>query len=40
MQRQGKSLILVTPQRWGPVATGGFPARLGPGPTVPSPRSR
>ena len=22
---QGKSLIRVTPQRWGPIATGGFP---------------
>ena len=29
MQDQGKSLIRVTPTRWGPVATGGFPARLG-----------
>jgi PPOX class probable F420-dependent enzyme len=28
MRRQGKSLIRVTPHRWGPVATGGFPARL------------
>ena len=28
MVRQGKSLIRVTPTRWGPVATGGFPARL------------
>ncbi|WP_129843089.1 PPOX class F420-dependent oxidoreductase [Streptomyces sp. RFCAC02] len=28
MARQGKSLIRVTPLRWGPVATGGFPARL------------
>lgn len=28
MVRQGKSLIRVTPHRWGPVATGGFPARL------------
>ncbi|ARQ72133.1 PPOX class F420-dependent oxidoreductase [Streptomyces marincola] len=28
MLRQGKSLIRVTPTRWGPVATGGFPARL------------
>ncbi|GGW20885.1 PPOX class F420-dependent oxidoreductase [Streptomyces capoamus] len=28
MLKQGKSLIRVTPQRWGPVATGGFPARL------------
>jgi PPOX class probable F420-dependent enzyme len=25
---QGKSLIAVTPQRWGPVATGGFPPEL------------
>ncbi|HEX3811932.1 MAG TPA: PPOX class F420-dependent oxidoreductase [Mycobacteriales bacterium] len=29
MVKQGKSLIRVTPTRWGPVATGGFPARLG-----------
>src|SRR5579875_806018 len=28
MRRQGKSLIRVTPTRWSPVATGGFPARL------------
>ena len=28
MREQGKSLIRVTPARWGPVATGGFPARL------------
>ena len=28
MTEQGKSLIRVTPTRWGPVATGGFPARL------------
>jgi PPOX class probable F420-dependent enzyme len=28
MVKQGKSLLRVTPQRWGPVATGGFPARL------------
>lgn len=28
MHRQGKSLIRVTPRRWGPIATGGFPARL------------
>jgi PPOX class probable F420-dependent enzyme len=28
MQDQGKCLIRVTPQRWGPVATGGFPPRL------------
>ena len=25
MVRQGKSLLRVTPGRWGPVATGGFP---------------
>ncbi|WP_418057478.1 PPOX class F420-dependent oxidoreductase [Pimelobacter simplex] len=29
MRDQGKSLIRVTPVRWGPVATGGFPAALG-----------
>jgi len=28
MHRQGKSLIRVTPVRWGPVATGGFPPEL------------
>jgi PPOX class probable F420-dependent enzyme len=28
MIKQGKSIIRVTPQKWGPVATGGFPARL------------
>jgi PPOX class probable F420-dependent enzyme len=28
MQRQGKSLIRVTIERWGPVATGGFPPSL------------
>jgi PPOX class probable F420-dependent enzyme len=28
MVAQGKSLLRVTPVRWGPVATGGFPARL------------
>jgi PPOX class probable F420-dependent enzyme len=28
MLRQGKSLIRITPERWGPIATGGFPARL------------
>jgi PPOX class probable F420-dependent enzyme len=27
MVAQGKSLIRVTPRRWGPVATGGFPPR-------------
>lgn len=28
MLQQGKSLLRVTPTRWSPVATGGFPARL------------
>jgi PPOX class probable F420-dependent enzyme len=28
MVTQGKSLLRVTPVRWGPIATGGFPARL------------
>jgi PPOX class probable F420-dependent enzyme len=28
MVTQGKSLLRVTPERWGPIATGGFPARL------------
>jgi PPOX class probable F420-dependent enzyme len=28
MRRQGKSLIRITPRRWGPLATGGFPAHL------------
>jgi PPOX class probable F420-dependent enzyme len=28
MKRQGKSLLRITPDRWGPVATGGFPASL------------
>ncbi|MBO2448917.1 PPOX class F420-dependent oxidoreductase [Actinomadura barringtoniae] len=28
MKRQGKSLIRITIDRWGPIATGGFPARL------------
>ena len=28
MREQGKSLLRVTPTRWGPVARGGFPARL------------
>jgi hypothetical protein len=28
MHDQGKSLIRVTINRWGPIATGGFPARL------------
>lgn len=30
MLKQGKSIIRVTPVKWGPVATGGFPARLSP----------
>jgi PPOX class probable F420-dependent enzyme len=29
MRRQGKVLLRITPQRWGPVATGGFPPGLG-----------
>jgi PPOX class probable F420-dependent enzyme len=28
MTQQGKVLLRVTPTRWGPIATGGFPARL------------
>ncbi|MGW2278275.1 PPOX class F420-dependent oxidoreductase [Streptomyces sp. NPDC001770] len=28
MVKQGKSIIRITPERWGPIATGGFPARL------------
>lgn len=28
MRRQGKSLVRVDIERWGPIATGGFPARL------------
>jgi PPOX class probable F420-dependent enzyme len=28
MRDQGKSLIRVTIERWGPIATGGFPPRL------------
>ena len=27
MIKQGKSLLRLTPERWGPVATGGFPPR-------------
>jgi PPOX class probable F420-dependent enzyme len=30
MRRQDKSLIRVAIDRWGPIATGGFPARLDP----------
>jgi len=29
MEKQGKCLIRVTVDRWGPVATGGFPPELG-----------
>jgi len=28
MRTQGKSLIRITVESWGPIATGGFPARL------------
>jgi len=28
MTDQGKALIRITPTRWSPIATGGFPARL------------
>ena len=28
MRQQGKSLIRITPERWGPIATGGFPPEL------------
>jgi PPOX class probable F420-dependent enzyme len=28
MRRQGKSLIRLSIERWGPIAKGGFPARL------------
>lgn len=28
MVEQGKALIRITPVRWGPIATGGFPAHL------------
>jgi PPOX class probable F420-dependent enzyme len=28
MRKQDKSLIRITLERWGPIATGGFPARL------------
>ncbi|HEY3632398.1 MAG TPA: PPOX class F420-dependent oxidoreductase [Jatrophihabitantaceae bacterium] len=28
MTEQGKVLLRITPTRWGPIATGGFPARL------------
>jgi PPOX class probable F420-dependent enzyme len=32
MVKQGKSIIRVTPKRWGPLATGGFPPGLAPQP--------
>ncbi len=32
MLRQGKSLLRITPERWSPVATGGFPADRTPRP--------
>jgi hypothetical protein len=28
MARQGKSLLRVTIERWGPIATGGFPPEV------------
>lgn len=28
MNEQGKVLLRISPNRWGPIATGGFPARL------------
>lgn len=31
MRRQGKSLIRITIDRWGPIATGGFPPGRAPG---------
>jgi PPOX class probable F420-dependent enzyme len=31
MRRQGKSLVRITAERWGPVATGGFPPDRVPG---------
>jgi PPOX class probable F420-dependent enzyme len=31
MARQGKALLRITPERWGPIATGGFPPRLAEG---------
>jgi PPOX class probable F420-dependent enzyme len=35
MVDQGKSLLRVTPSRWGPIATGGFPPRLAGGAAAP-----
>ncbi len=37
MREQDKSLLRITPTRWGPVATGGFPPRLD---AAPSPSDR
>ncbi|MDE3723595.1 PPOX class F420-dependent oxidoreductase [Nocardiopsis sp. N85] len=34
MRRQGKALVRVTPKRWGPIATGGFPADRVPSPSA------
>lgn len=31
MRDQGKSLIRITPERWGPLATGGFPPEIAAG---------
>ena len=31
MVKQGKALLRITPERWGPIATGGFPAELAEG---------
>ncbi|WP_425953543.1 PPOX class F420-dependent oxidoreductase [Xylanimonas sp. McL0601] len=31
MLKQGKAIVRITIERWGPVATGGFPARLAEG---------
>jgi PPOX class probable F420-dependent enzyme len=33
MLSQGKSLLRISPTRWGPIATGGFPARLADSPS-------
>lgn len=30
MRRQGKTLLRITPESWGPIATGGFPADRAP----------
>ena len=31
MLKQGKALVRITPERWSPIATGGFPAHLAEG---------